>query len=44
MAYKLVEGYQNSSAVPASTLDNHDFYILPIVNPDGKSSILQLID
>ncbi|KAI9162918.1 Metallocarboxypeptidase A-like protein [Paramyrothecium foliicola] len=35
LAYKLVDGYQKNTAVPASTLDNYDFYIMPVVNPDG---------
>lgn len=37
MTYKLIEGYQNGDQTPVSTLDNYDFYIIPIVNPDGKS-------
>lgn len=36
MAYKLIEGYQNGDDTPKSTLDNYDFYIIPIVNPDGE--------
>ena len=38
MAYKLIEGYQNGDEVPTSTLDSYDFYIIPVVNPDGKLS------
>ncbi|KFH44612.1 Metallocarboxypeptidase A-like protein [Hapsidospora chrysogenum ATCC 11550] len=35
MAYKLIEGYQNGDETPKATLDNYDFYIIPVVNPDG---------
>ncbi|KAH7324946.1 hypothetical protein B0I35DRAFT_172527 [Stachybotrys elegans] len=35
MLYKLIQGYQNGDAVPLSTLNNFDFYVMPIVNPDG---------
>ncbi|KAI5860582.1 hypothetical protein GGS23DRAFT_606845 [Durotheca rogersii] len=34
IAYQLVAGYGNDAAVKAF-LDNYDFYILPVVNPDG---------
>ncbi|KXJ88766.1 hypothetical protein Micbo1qcDRAFT_150656 [Microdochium bolleyi] len=34
LAYKLVTNYNNDTAVK-SVLDKYDFYILPIVNPDG---------
>jgi len=35
MAYKLVEGYQNGDAKVRAALNNYDFYIMPVVNPDG---------
>ncbi|KAH7041540.1 uncharacterized protein B0I36DRAFT_380267 [Microdochium trichocladiopsis] len=34
LAYQLVVNYNNDTAVKA-VLDKYDFYILPIVNPDG---------
>ncbi|KAI0976328.1 hypothetical protein F4678DRAFT_416682 [Xylaria arbuscula] len=34
IAYQLINNYSNDTAVKAA-LDNYDFYILPIVNPDG---------
>ncbi|KAI1799653.1 zinc carboxypeptidase A [Daldinia bambusicola] len=34
LLYQLVTGYKNDTAVQAS-LDNYDFYVLPVVNPDG---------
>ncbi|TGJ88477.1 hypothetical protein E0Z10_g311 [Xylaria hypoxylon] len=34
IAYQLINNYSNDTAVKA-VLDNYDFYILPIVNPDG---------
>ncbi len=35
MTYKLIEGYQKGDQAIKSVLDNYDFYILPVVNPDG---------
>ncbi|KAI0481884.1 hypothetical protein F4859DRAFT_438344 [Xylaria cf. heliscus] len=32
--YQLVTGYKNDSLVQ-KVLDNYDFYVLPVVNPDG---------
>lgn len=40
MAWQIVDAYQKSEAVVRSTLNNYDFYILPIVNPDGKPSLI----
>ncbi|KAI1114607.1 hypothetical protein F5Y14DRAFT_165873 [Nemania sp. NC0429] len=34
ITYQLINNYGNDTAVKA-VLDNYDFYILPIVNPDG---------
>ncbi|KAI0011460.1 zinc carboxypeptidase A [Xylariaceae sp. FL0662B] len=34
LIYQLVTGYENDTIVQ-SALDNYDFYILPVVNPDG---------
>ncbi|KAI0836547.1 hypothetical protein F5Y06DRAFT_298601 [Hypoxylon sp. FL0890] len=34
LLYRLVTGYDNNTTVQA-ILDNYDFYLLPIVNPDG---------
>jgi murein tripeptide amidase MpaA len=35
IANKLVSGYKTDPAVEA-IVDNHDIYIFPIANPDGK--------
>ncbi|KAF5660232.1 carboxypeptidase [Fusarium heterosporum] len=35
LAYKIVQGYQKKDSLVRTTLDKYDFYILPIVNPDG---------
>lgn len=35
MAWKIVTDYQAGDKDIVATLDNYDFYILPIVNPDG---------
>ena len=35
MAWQLLTLYSNTPAVRA-LVDKYDFYILPIVNPDGK--------
>ncbi|KAI1104988.1 hypothetical protein F4804DRAFT_351505 [Jackrogersella minutella] len=34
LLYQIVTGYENDTTVQTS-LDNYDFYVLPIVNPDG---------
>ncbi|KAI1408710.1 hypothetical protein F5Y13DRAFT_194180 [Hypoxylon sp. FL1857] len=34
LLYQIVTGYKNDTAVQTA-LDNYDFYVLPIVNPDG---------
>ena len=36
MAYQIVETYGDDDTV-TSTLDKHDIYIIPVVNPDGKA-------
>ncbi|KAI1810184.1 hypothetical protein GGS20DRAFT_219614 [Poronia punctata] len=33
--YQLINGYNNEDELVVKILDNYDFYILPIVNPDG---------
>ncbi|CAH0053882.1 unnamed protein product [Clonostachys solani] len=35
ITYKLIEEYQAGDSAIVNILDNYDFYILPIVNPDG---------
>ncbi|CRK32047.1 hypothetical protein BN1723_015601 [Verticillium longisporum] len=35
MTYKVIEGYKKRACSSVRTLDNYDFYIMPIVNPDG---------
>ncbi|KAF5025088.1 hypothetical protein F66182_2857 [Fusarium sp. NRRL 66182] len=35
MAYKIIEGYKDNDVLIRDTLDRYDFYIMPIVNPDG---------
>ncbi|KAI1134567.1 hypothetical protein F5Y05DRAFT_397516 [Hypoxylon sp. FL0543] len=34
LLYRIVNGYGNDSTVQTA-LDNYDFYVLPVVNPDG---------
>ncbi|CAJ2510216.1 Uu.00g061160.m01.CDS01 [Anthostomella pinea] len=34
LIYQIVIGYENDATVQ-SALDNYDFYVLPVVNPDG---------
>ncbi|OTB00511.1 hypothetical protein M426DRAFT_267613 [Hypoxylon sp. CI-4A] len=34
LLYQLVTGYENDTAAQTA-LDNYDFYVLPVVNPDG---------
>uniref|UniRef100_A0A8H7TQW8 Peptidase M14 domain-containing protein n=1 Tax=Bionectria ochroleuca TaxID=29856 RepID=A0A8H7TQW8_BIOOC len=35
ITYKLIEAYQAGDSAIINVLDKYDFYILPIVNPDG---------
>jgi murein tripeptide amidase MpaA len=35
LTYKLIEGY-SQDATATKMLDSFDFFILPVVNPDGK--------
>ncbi|EEY22980.1 carboxypeptidase A4 [Verticillium alfalfae VaMs.102] len=35
MTYKVIDGYKKRACSSVRTLDNYDFYIMPIVNPDG---------
>ncbi|KAK1633471.1 zinc carboxypeptidase [Colletotrichum phormii] len=35
LTYQLIDGYQKNDAAVKALLDKYDFYILPIVNPDG---------
>ncbi|KAI9172626.1 Metallocarboxypeptidase A-like protein [Paramyrothecium foliicola] len=35
MLYKIVDGYKKRACSSVRTLDNYDFYIMPVVNPDG---------
>jgi carboxypeptidase A4 len=35
MLHKIVDGYKKRACSSVRTLDNYDFYIMPIVNPDG---------
>jgi murein tripeptide amidase MpaA len=35
LAYQMVSGYKANDATFRSWLDTYDFYILPVVNPDG---------
>ncbi|KAF9873081.1 zinc carboxypeptidase a [Colletotrichum karsti] len=35
LTYQLIDGYQKNDAAVKAILDKYDFYILPIVNPDG---------
>jgi murein tripeptide amidase MpaA len=41
MAYKLIQAYRIRDPLITETLDNFDFYIMPVVNPDGKQSYNQ---
>lgn len=34
-AYTLLNGYQDDKEIPGY-LDKYDFYMFPVVNPDGK--------
>jgi murein tripeptide amidase MpaA len=43
MAYQLLTKYSSDSAVKA-IVDKFDFYITPVVNPDGKTSSANLAD
>ncbi|KAK0386020.1 hypothetical protein NLU13_5857 [Sarocladium strictum] len=35
MAYQLIKGYRKKDAAITSIIDQYDFYIMPVVNPDG---------
>lgn len=37
LAYNIINGYRNNNATYRALLDEFDFYILPVVNPDGFS-------
>jgi Zinc carboxypeptidase. len=39
LAYQLLASYGNDKEI-TTALENFDFYILPIVNPDGSPSSL----
>lgn len=34
---QLIDGYKSGDNLTQTFLNNYDFYIFPIVNPDGKS-------
>jgi murein tripeptide amidase MpaA len=36
---QLIDGYKAGDNLTQTFLDNYDFYIFPIVNPDGKCSM-----
>ncbi|KAI0393886.1 hypothetical protein F5Y17DRAFT_458417 [Xylariaceae sp. FL0594] len=33
--YQLISGYTNNDKLVQKVLDNYDFYVIPVVNPDG---------
>ncbi|ROT40794.1 carboxypeptidase A4 [Sodiomyces alkalinus F11] len=35
LLYQLVDGYQKRTCTAVRAIDNYDFYIMPVVNPDG---------
>lgn len=37
MAYQLIAGYRKKDELLTKVMDQYDFYIMPVVNPDGKS-------
>lgn len=37
LTYKIIEDYQAGGSL-VQTLDNFDFFVIPVVNPDGKPS------
>lgn len=39
LTYQLVTGYGNNGSAATAMLDAYDFYILPIVNPDGETPV-----
>lgn len=41
MTYKIIKAYDDDKLV-TKTLDSHDMFIIPIVNPDGKSKVIVL--
>lgn len=38
--FRLINGYLNGDEDARSMLDQYDFYIVPVVNPDGKSQMI----
>jgi hypothetical protein len=36
MAYQLIKGYRKKDAFITDIIDQYDFYIMPVVNPDGE--------
>lgn len=36
MAYQLISGYRKKDPLITETIDQYDFYIMPVVNPDGN--------
>lgn len=34
--YQLIDGYNKKDKLVTKVLDNYDFYVLPVVNPDGE--------
>jgi len=39
VAYSLLSNYANSTQIKGF-VDKYDYYIFPVVNPDGKGSLL----
>jgi murein tripeptide amidase MpaA len=39
MAYQLIKGYRKKDVFITDIIDQYDFYIMPVVNPDGKLSL-----
>ncbi|KAF4122341.1 Zn pept [Geosmithia morbida] len=35
LAYQIIKGYQDGDKTITATLNSYDFYIIPVVNPDG---------
>lgn len=40
--YQLIDGYNKKDKLVQKVLDNYDFYVLPVVNPDGKPTHILL--
>ena len=38
---QLIDGYKSGDNLTQSFLNSYDFYIFPIVNPDGKYGLLR---